>query len=158
MLALKVGFCRPSTPRRKVLEFWENAGIRGRAAELEKSFLYSLTLEGRRKAILAEPPKIPNLLLYHISADLSRGLRKKNFAQISFLKSVQIDGNSYLLLDVNEIYSKVNLISLTDGNFYLFWLSFTTESIVADEFSKTFILPSLPRSILKPQSIILGKF
>jgi hypothetical protein len=59
-----------------------------KAAELEKSFLYRLALEGRRKAFLAEPPKTPTFY-YTIFPQICQGVFEKNFAQISFLKFVQ---------------------------------------------------------------------
>lgn len=48
----------------------------------------------------------PLTFYYTIFPQICQGVCGKNFAQISEKKSVQIDGNSYLLLDVNEIYLK----------------------------------------------------
>ena len=105
------------------------------------------SLPSRRKALT---------FYYTIFPQICQGVCEKNFAQFSFPETVQIDGNSYLLLDVNEIYSKVNFISFADGNFYLFRFALTAKSIVADKLAYFLFFPGFSRSILKPQGIILG--
>jgi hypothetical protein len=62
---------------KQTTELWENAELRSRQQIEEKSFLTDPAFEGRLEATAFEPLKTPNLLLYHISADLSRGFQKK---------------------------------------------------------------------------------
>ena len=98
----------------------------------------------------------PPTFYYTIFPQICQGVCEKNFAQFSFPETVQIDGNSYLLLDVNEIYSKVNLISFADGNFYLFRFALTAKSIIAYKLAYFLFFPGFSRPILKPQGIIFG--